>query len=222
MCETQTRNGREKLRRCAVDFRKVAVDFRGTGACETEVAQGPPAQLTKPCCDQKQKEFRTSWRRLGHPQLASSGSATADATTEKASYAAADKKLEKSVRFATDPVTNMFSAGMLSINGTTISSHASNVADVSYLQLRTEHTKAGADGPGSAGLLSFNQKMTHEEVDSDDIDFVAGGSDTSVNSANGATTAAGLDTVYSTPDERSDNWILSDTIWTVTLLSDTF
>ena len=71
VCETQTRNGREKLRRCAVDFRKVAVDFRGTGACETEVAQGPPAQLTKPCCDQKQKEFRTSWRRLGHPQLAS-------------------------------------------------------------------------------------------------------------------------------------------------------
>ena len=71
VCETQTRNGREKLWRCAVDFRKVAVDFRGTGACETEVAQGPPAQLTKPCCDQKQKEFRTSWRQLGHPQLAS-------------------------------------------------------------------------------------------------------------------------------------------------------
>ena len=42
LCETQTRNGREKLWRCAVDFRKVAVDFRGTGACETEEAQGPP------------------------------------------------------------------------------------------------------------------------------------------------------------------------------------
>ena len=80
-----------------------------------------------------------------------------------ANYAAADKKLEKSVRFATDPVTNMFSAGMLSINGTTISSHASNVADVSYLQLRTEHTKAGADGPGSAGLLSFNQTYSRTE-----------------------------------------------------------
>eukprot|EP01043_Picozoa_sp_COSAG02_P070666 COSAG02_NODE_12610_length_1519_cov_2.772535_1_plen_52_part_10 len=25
VCETQTRNGREKLRRCAVDFREVAV-----------------------------------------------------------------------------------------------------------------------------------------------------------------------------------------------------
>ena len=40
VCETQTRNGREKLRRCAVDFRKVAVDFRGTGACEAEVREG--------------------------------------------------------------------------------------------------------------------------------------------------------------------------------------
>ena len=49
-----------------LNFRKVAVDFRGTGACKTEEAQ-PPAQLTKPWCDQKQKEFRTSWRRLGHP-----------------------------------------------------------------------------------------------------------------------------------------------------------
>eukprot|EP01047_Picozoa_sp_COSAG01_P102614 COSAG01_NODE_32179_length_585_cov_0.893004_2_plen_141_part_01 len=60
-----------------------------------------------------------------------------------------DQKLSKSVRFATDAVTNMFSAASLSIGGTTVESHASNVADVSYLQLRTEHTKAGADGPGS-------------------------------------------------------------------------
>ena len=73
---------------------------------------------------------------------------------EAASFDAGDKKLEKSVRFATDPVTNMFSAGMMSINGTTVSSIAANVADISQLQLRTEHTKAGADGPGSAGLLS--------------------------------------------------------------------
>ena len=76
-----------------------------------------------------------------------SGSTTADAAIAAASYAAADKKLEKSVRFATDPVTNLFSAGMLSINGTTISSHASNVADVSYLQLRTE---LYTDEPGAA------------------------------------------------------------------------
>ena len=133
-----------------------------------------------------------------------SGSTNADAAIAAARYGVADKKLEKSVRFATDPVTNMFSAGMLSINGTTISSHASNVADVSYLQLRTEHTKAGADGPGSAGLLSFNQKMTHEEVDSANIDFTGGGSNTTKADATPADTVAGLSTVYSTPDERSD------------------
>ena len=91
--------------------------------------------------------------------------------------AANGTKLSKSVRFAADPLgAGMFSAGMLSCNGTTVSSIASNVADVSYLQLRTEHTKAGADGPGSAGLLSFNQKMTAEEQSSSDLDFAAGGS----------------------------------------------
>ena len=35
---------------------------------------------------------------------------------------------------------------------------------------------AGADGPGSAGLLSFNQKMSHEELTSDVLDNAAGGS----------------------------------------------
>jgi len=133
-----------------------------------------------------------------------SGSTTADATVAAANYAAADKKLEKSVRFATDPVTNLFSAGMLSINGTTISSHARNVADVSYLQLRTEHTKAGADGPGSAGLLSFNQKMTHEERGDANLDFTGGGSDPTKNDATAAETVAGLPAVYKTTDERSD------------------
>ena len=133
-----------------------------------------------------------------------SGSTTADATVAAANYAAADKKLEKSVRFATDPVTNLFSAGMLSINGTTISSHASNVADVSYLQLRTEHTKAGADGPGSAGLLSFNQKMTHEERGDANLDFTGGGSDPTKNDSTPAETVAGLPAVYKTTDERSD------------------
>ena len=71
-------------------------------------------------------------------------------------------KLERSVRFACDPVSNMFSAAQLSINGTTVESHANNVDDIARIQLRTEHTKAGADGPGSAGLLSFNQKMLRE------------------------------------------------------------
>eukprot|EP01045_Picozoa_sp_COSAG04_P038981 COSAG04_NODE_10702_length_758_cov_0.787557_1_plen_132_part_00 len=72
----------------------------------------------------------------------------------------------------------MFSAAMLSVNGTTVTSTASNVADISRLQLRTEHTKAGADGPGSAGLLSFNQTMTPEEATSDVLDNAAGGSNT--------------------------------------------
>ena len=84
-------------------------------------------------------------------------------------------KLAKSVRFTADPVTNMFSAAMLSINGTTVTSTAANLADSSRLQLRTEHTKAGADGPGSAGLLSFNQKMTHEELGSATMDNAGGG-----------------------------------------------
>ena len=34
-------------------------------------SDGGALDMTKPCCDQKQKEFRTSWRWLGHPQLAS-------------------------------------------------------------------------------------------------------------------------------------------------------
>ena len=71
-------------------------------------------------------------------------------------------KLERSVRFACDPLSNMWSAAQLAINGTTVESHANNVDDIARIQLRTEHTKAGADGPGSAGLLSFNQKMLRE------------------------------------------------------------
>lgn len=119
--------------------------------------------------------------------------------------AANGTKLSKSVRFAADPLgAGMFSAGMLSCNGTTVSSIASNVADVSYLQLRTEHTKAGADGPGSAGLLSFNQKMTAEEQSSSDLDFAAGGSARGKTDGSMADAKIALPTVYSTTDERSD------------------
>ena len=100
----------------------------------------------------------------------------------------------------------MFSAASLSIGGTTVESHAANVADVSLLQLRTEHTKAGADGPGSAGLLSFNQKMTHEDVTSTTLDNLAGGSNTTpVTAASGADSLTALNTdIYHTTDERSD------------------
>ncbi len=78
---------------------------------------------------------------------------------------AQSQKLERTVRFATDPVTSMFSSAQLSVNGTTVESHANNVDDISRIQLRTEQTKAGADGPGSAGLLSFNQQMLRENND---------------------------------------------------------
>jgi hypothetical protein len=44
----------------------------------------------------------------------------------------------------------MWSSSMLSINGTTVESHAANCDDVSRIQIRTEQTKAGADGLGSA------------------------------------------------------------------------
>ena len=73
--------------------------------------------------------------------------------------AADSTKLSKSVRFAADPINAMWSSSMLSINGTTVESHAANCDDVSRIQIRTEQTKAGADGPRSAGLLSFNQTM---------------------------------------------------------------
>ena len=63
------------------------------------------------------------------------------------------EQLEKSVRFATDPIhTGMFSAGMLSINGTTVESVASNMRDVALLQLRMDNTSAGAD-MGYTGVL---------------------------------------------------------------------
>ena len=93
---------------------------------------------------------------------------------------------------------------MLVCNGTTVSSIASNVADVSYLQLRTEHTKAGADGPGSAGMLSFNQTMTQEEFSAANLDFTAGGSDDAKDDALMANTKVALPKVFSTTAERSD------------------
>jgi hypothetical protein len=76
------------------------------------------------------------------------------------------EQLEQSVRFATDPIhTGMFSAGMLSINGTTVESIAANMRDQSILQLRMDNTTAGADmGGGTAGLLGFSQKMTQSSA----------------------------------------------------------
>jgi len=127
-------------------------------------------------------------------------------------------QLEKSVRFATDPIhTGMFSAGMLSINGTTVESVASNMRDVALLQLRMDNTSAGADmGGGTAGLLGFSQKMVQSEEHLSPADLVAvkagnggtaagAGADSSTATANagGWTAATALQAAVPT-DERSD------------------
>jgi hypothetical protein len=105
-------------------------------------------------------------------------------------------QLEKSVRFATDPIhTGMFSAGMLSINGTTVESVASNMRDVALLQLRMDNTSAGADmGGGTAGLLGFSQKMVQSEEHLSPADLAAvkaqnGGSAGGANADSSAATA---------------------------------
>ena len=69
---------------------------------------------------------------------------------------------------------------------------------------RTEHTKAGADGPGSAGLLSFNQKMTQEEITSATLNGVGGGTSFTKIDATGTATKTGVHSVYHTDAERSD------------------
>ena len=127
-------------------------------------------------------------------------------------------QLEKSVRFATDPIhTGMFSAGMLSINGTTVESVASNMRDVALLQLRMDNTSAGADmGGGTAGLLGFSQKMVQSEEHLSPADLAAvkagnggtaagAGADSSAAAGNdgGWTAATALQAAVPT-DERSD------------------
>jgi len=123
-------------------------------------------------------------------------------------------KLERSVRFACDPLSNMWSAAQLAINGTTVESHANNVDDIARIQLRTEHTKAGADGPGSAGLLSFNQKMLRENYSKNTAEkavIVADGNMPDGHTAVG--NEAALNTLlqpltFHSDDERSDKYEL--------------
>ena len=121
-------------------------------------------------------------------------------------------KLEQSVRFACDPVSSMWSSAQLAINGTTVESHANNVDDIARIQLRTEHTKAGADGPGSAGLLSFNQKMLRENYHKNAAAIVAIG-DGPAPDGTVTTDAAGALTyimgkAFHSDDERSDKYEL--------------
>jgi len=116
-------------------------------------------------------------------------------------------QLEKSVRFATDPIhTGMFSAGMLSINGTTVESVASNMRDVALLQLRMDNTSAGADmGGGTAGLLGFSQKMVQSEEHLSPADLAA------VKAGNGGT-AAGAGNDSSTATAQAGGWTAANAL----------
>ena len=130
----------------------------------------------------------------------------------------AGRQLEQSVRFATDPIhCGLFNAGMLSINGTTVESVASNMRDQSLLQLRMDNTSAGADhGGGTAGLLGFSQKMTQSDehfsvADVRKIQPAEGGGNTddgqtttSQEGNPGGWTAANALDPFLTTDERSD------------------
>jgi hypothetical protein len=85
---------------------------------------------------------------------------------------------------------------MLSINGTTVESVASDMRDVSLLQLRMDNTSAGADmGGGTAGLLGFSQKMTQSEehLSPADLSAIKGGN-------GGIAAGAGVDSSGTTGD----------------------
>eukprot|EP01043_Picozoa_sp_COSAG02_P033311 COSAG02_NODE_2266_length_9286_cov_2.788723_11_plen_545_part_00 len=75
-----------------------------------------------------------------------------------------DQGVEKSIRYACDPLSRLYDQARLSINGVTVDNVSSDVGDISTIQLRLEGTKAGAAAAGSAGLLSFDQRMHHDEL----------------------------------------------------------
>eukprot|EP01050_Picozoa_sp_SAG11_P007339 SAG11_NODE_609_length_8224_cov_5.446154_4_plen_402_part_00 len=52
----------------------------------------------------------------------------------------------------------------MSIGGTTIENTGADLAEISTIMLRTEGTKPGEAAGGAAGLLGFDQTMTHPEV----------------------------------------------------------
>ena len=74
------------------------------------------------------------------------------------------QEVESSVRYACDPLTRLVDQARLSINGTTVDNVPTDVQDISTIQLRLEGTKAGAAAAGSAGLLSFDQRMHHPNL----------------------------------------------------------
>jgi hypothetical protein len=74
------------------------------------------------------------------------------------------QEVEKSIRYAADPVSRLFDQSRLSINGTTVANTPTNVQDISALQIRLEGTEAGGAACGSGGLLSMDQRMHHPET----------------------------------------------------------
>lgn len=90
------------------------------------------------------------------------------------------QQVEKSIRYAADPVSRLFDQSRLSINGTTVANTPTNVQDISALQIRLEGTEAGGAACGSGGLLSMDQRMHHPETagtgqGSSTYDYTGGG-----------------------------------------------
>ena len=56
--------------------------------------------------------------------------------------------VEKSFRYAADPLTRLFDQARLSINSTTVSNVPTSVQDISTIQLRLEGTAAGGAACG--------------------------------------------------------------------------
>eukprot|EP01045_Picozoa_sp_COSAG04_P033744 COSAG04_NODE_7103_length_1191_cov_1.645604_1_plen_246_part_10 len=71
----------------------------------------------------------------------------------------------ESVRLAQDPVARAFSSARCSIGGVTITNTGADLQDVATLIGRTQGTKAGGDAGGSAGLLGFDSRMEHLDLD---------------------------------------------------------
>ena len=75
-----------------------------------------------------------------------------------------DRPPAKSVRLAQDPVARAFSSARLAIGGVTVTNTGADLQDVATIIGRTQGTKAGGAAAGSAGMLGFDQRLTHPEV----------------------------------------------------------
>ena len=71
----------------------------------------------------------------------------------------------QSVRLAQDPVARAFSSARLSLGGVTVTNTGADVQDIATLVGRTQGTKPGGAAGGSAGMLGFDDRMLHPEVE---------------------------------------------------------